>query len=245
VNKPRRTLRLTASALAVVASLGVVTASPASAAAGVRAAAAASCDVATVKTRVEAAIDRRLVTLDKLAHRVDTAKGLTSSDRSTLASQIAAEKTGLTSLRGHVAADADCPSLRTDAKSVVDDYRVYLVMEPKVHLVISADSITAVTNSDKISDAIAKLQDGIDKKQAQGKDVTQAQAHLDDMKAKVAAAKAAVANVTSSVIGLQPADYPGNRATIVAGRDSVRAGRTDLRAARADGRAVIADLRAS
>jgi hypothetical protein len=243
VNRSIRTLV----AATTVAGLGLVAPAGASASTArlTTAATADHCDVATVKTRVTAAIDRRLTTLDSLTSRTSQAGGVTDADRQTLLSQLSAEKNGLTGLKAHVASDTDCPTLRADAKSVVETYRVYLVMAPKVHLVIVADSITKITNSDKVADAEAKLQAGIDKKKNEGKDMTQAQADLNDMKAKIASARAAVASVSSSVINLQPTDYPGSRPTIVAGRDSVRAGRADLRSARADARAVIAILRSS
>jgi hypothetical protein len=242
VNRPIRTF----AALAAGMALGALALGPTAASAStarLTTAPTGDCDVAAVKTRVTAAIDRRIITLDSLTSRTNEAAGLTDADRHTLLSQLAAEKNGLSGLKAHVAADTDCPSLRADAKSVVETYRVYLVMAPKVHLVIAADSITKITNSDKVADSEAKLQAGIDKKKNEGKDMTQAQADLNDMKAKVASARAAVASVSSSVINLQPTDYPGNRTTIVAGRDSVRAGRADLRSARADARAVIAILR--
>ena len=68
---------------------------------------------------------------------------------------------------------------------MIGDYRVYLLMAPKVHLVVAADSITAITNSDRLADAETKLQAGIDKKKAQGMDTASAQASLDNMKSKV------------------------------------------------------------
>jgi hypothetical protein len=248
----RRIRTLTVGAVAGLSLLAPVAATAQTGSAGssgtsadTRTAAVDRCDVATVKTHITAAIDRRLTTLGTLTTRTTDARGLTASDRSTLQSQLAAEKSGLTSLRSHVAADTDCASLRTDAKSVVETYRVYLLMAPKVHLVIAADSVTAIVNSTKLADAEARLQDGIDKRKGAGKDMTQAQAQLDDMKAKVAAAQSAVASVSSSVINLEPSGYPGNRPAILAARDSVRAGRADLRAARADARAVIAALRAA
>ena len=176
---------------------------------------------AALKARGDVEIDRRLRTLADLTKRVQNAKHLTPANRDALATQLVAETSGLTALKAKIDADTDLATLRADLRAIVTQYRVYLLMDPKVHLVVAADrSLAAADAFDKV---FAKLdgKPGVD------------QAKLADAKAKVDDARKLAGGVPDSVIPLQPPDYPGNRPALESARDDLRTARQDLRAARA------------
>jgi hypothetical protein len=197
--------------------------------------------LSALKAAGHAAIARRLTLLSALTTRVTNAEHVSSSNRSTLLGQLSAAKSGLQALDSAISADATLAELRPDLHAIVDDYRVYVLVAPKVHLVLAAGRISDLTG---LFDAVAtKIQKAIDDAKAAGKDTAAAEAALADLKAKVAAARGAATGVAASVLPLTAGGYPGNRATLLSARDALRTARTDLRAARSDARNAIAALK--
>jgi hypothetical protein len=227
-------VKRTLASLVVIGGLTLAGTAPASA--------AGTTTAATVKARAHAAIERRLATLADLRSRVTGQARLTSGDRGQLLTQIDADSRGLTALDAKIQADTDRATLRTDVEAIVVDYRVYLLTVPKVHEVIAADTeLAAVTRLDAIA---ARLQAAIDAARAHGHDTTRAQADLDAMKAKVAAADGAAAPVPGQVLPLTPPNWAtADRPVLEAARTSLVDGRADLAAARDLAHQVVADLR--
>src|SRR5579875_3605367 len=83
------------------------------------------------RTWLEHALSRRLVTLHSLTRSVDSSRVLSASARSTLGSELQTETSGIQSLAASVT-EEPATQLRATAVTMVDTYRVYLVMAPKV-----------------------------------------------------------------------------------------------------------------
>jgi hypothetical protein len=198
-------------------------------------------DVGTVKVRAHEAIARRLDTLARLAPRARDNRYLSDAHRAALVDLIASQTGGLTALDAKIQADTDLETLKADVKSIVTDYRVYLLTVSKAHLVIGAD--TELAAAAKLDEVAARLQTKIDAATAAGKDVTAAQGHLDTMKAKVGDIRAAASSVPDAVLALVPQDYPGNKPALEAGQASLKTGRAATQAAREVARQVVADLK--
>ena len=197
----------------------------------------------SLKQACETAIDNRLSRITTLQNVLNGSQHVTSAHKSTLTSQLSAATSGLTGLKTKIDGDSDAATLRTDCRSIAEDYRIYVLVSPKVREVIVSDIETDIaTRLDAIA---AKIQSAIDKAKTNGKDVTTAQSDLDAMKTQIAAAKTAIGSVASSVIDLQPSDWPGAHDAMVTGRQSLRTGRNDLRSARDDGRNAVQALRQS
>jgi hypothetical protein len=79
-------------------------------------------------------IDKRLAHLAKLEQSVEASKSLSDTDKATLEQKLQGEVSGLQGLRQHVSSDTTAKDVKADAKSMVDDYRVYKVMTPQVHM---------------------------------------------------------------------------------------------------------------
>jgi hypothetical protein len=192
--------------------------------------------------RSDAAITRRLTTLAHDAELVQGATHLTAGDRSTLANLITNDQAGLSALKTKVDDDSTLAACRSDGMTIVTAYRIYVLVEPQVHLTIAADRLDAV--AERITDAGTRLQAIINRRRSQGKEVDPgAQDALNDLNAKVAAATAAAGPVPAEVLALTPSGYPGNRSTLMSARASLRTARQDLAQARADAARARALLR--
>jgi len=197
-----------------------------------------------LKQACESAIERRLDALGRLQGTVSSNTYLTAAHRSTLLGEIGAEVSGLTALRAKIAGDADRTTLVADCRSIVNDYRVYLLMLPKVHLMIAADAAVAI--GEKLDDLASRLQTDINKAKAAGKDTSDAQRDLDAMIAAASAGKTAASGVPALLnfaLPLNPADYAADHQDVVSARQAMAQGHEDFVHARDDARMVIADLK--
>jgi hypothetical protein len=188
-------------------------------------------------------IDRRLDTITKLQGLVANAGGLTDGDRTALQSQLTADTGGLTALRATINGETDVAALRADVGKIVTEFRIYLLMAPKTAEVIAADAeLAAIARLDTVT---TNLQARIDAAKAAGKDVTQAQADLDAMQAKLAQVSPLVSGIPAAVLPLTPAQYNDGSAkpVLTSARTSLRNGRALLVGARADALACRAALR--
>jgi len=231
---PLRT-RLTAVAIGV----GLVIAAPAAAWAGplrsgtatpTSSSAPARLDIETLRTKCLAAIDVRLPALAAAKADVASNPHLTGDHKAALTTNIDETTVRLQTLQGEIRADTDLAALRGHCRSIFEDNRVFALVLPRTRLVVGADTATAA--GAKLSDIAAKLADAIDKAKAAGRDVTQAKADLDAMKAQIASGVAAAGTVPGSVLGLTPADWNANHDVLTPARQQLRVARTDLRVAR-------------
>jgi hypothetical protein len=194
------------------------------------------------KRAVTARIDARLVALRAMTEAVNQAKRLTAAHRTELTNLLTATTAGLTALKSEVAAETTVAEVRADASRMIDDYRVYLLVAPKVHLTraldIEAASIEALRKAyDKLTVAVAAA------KQA-GKDVGDADAKLADLSKQLDAAGSTIAGKAETLLAIKPGpDAEAIKAAVKPIRESVKSARTSLRTAVADAKAVRAILR--
>lgn len=192
-------------------------------------------------SRGDKEIDRRLKTLNTLDSKINSAKKLSSSDKSTLSAEVNNEISALTSLKTKLDADTDLTTAKTDAQSIFSGYRVYALVVPKVQLVKTADDQQAAEG--RLTALASKLQSRIGDAKQKGKDVTSLQASLDDLNAKTTAAQAVSSSIESSVINLQPSDYNSNHTILGGDRDKLTAAQNDIKAAVADAKTIVSGLK--
>jgi hypothetical protein len=188
-------------------------------------------------------IDRRLATLDRLGGLVDEAGALTDAHKAALTTILDGAQTGLTALRAEVGADTTVADLRTDIRRIYTDFRVYVLDARQVRLVRGDDRVGAA--ADRLDAAVTRLTDAIAQAKAKGKDVTEAQGHLDAMVAAIAKARDEVAGDADAILAQTPAAWNAGTAKPIldAARASLSAAHTDLRTAASEARAVLAALR--
>lgn len=112
--------------------------------AGPAAAAPSAKSLDATKKAVTARIDLRLAALTKFSVALGEAKAVTSDHRSTLTGLIKDQTTGLSSLRGKVTGETTVKAVKADAKTMVDNFRVFILTGPKVHLTAAIDTELAV-----------------------------------------------------------------------------------------------------
>ncbi len=204
--------------------------------------------IARLKNKADTEIDRRLKTLNNLITRLNGTGGkvqkLSATNKATLIAQITSETTGLAALKTKIDSTtyATVTDLATDVKSIITDYRVYLLIAKKVGIIVAADSELAA--ADRLSDLATKLQDKINTAKTAGTDVTSMQALHDDMMTKINDAKAKANAVETAVLALQPNDYNENNDVLSGPIANLKAGRQNLLAAKSDAQTIIDDLKA-
>lgn len=215
-----------------------------------RAAARQHPSVDTLRTLGECEIDRRLATLAALDTRVGGSATITVEHKVQLReanglnpASFAAETAGLAELRGQIVAETDLSKLKAEIGQIAPDFRVYLLVVPKTRLVGAADAAGAAVG--RLTTVSSRLQAAIDKAKAGGRDVTAAQAALDDLKAKTDQASGLVAPLAATLMPLSPSDWNSGAAkpALTAARTAIQQARGLLKAARADAAQVVSLLR--
>ena len=189
-------------------------------------------------------INRRFTTLTDLSARITASKVMTSAHKSTLQSEIASTRSGLTALKATIDSETVIAALKADIVKIATDYRVYVLVVPQVHLVNGADGVLAAQS--KFADINTRLSARIAAAKAAGKDTTAAQASLDAMNAAVTKAVALATPLPAALLPLTPAQYNGGTAgPILAGaRTALGQARDQLKAAVAAAAACRAALNA-
>ncbi|MGD0861574.1 MAG: hypothetical protein ABSA21_02285 [Candidatus Limnocylindrales bacterium] len=198
--------------------------------------------VAALRAFGNCEIARRQATLTTLAAAVRGSKVLTASDRSALASMIAADSSGLATLKTAISGTVSLPTLKLEIVAIASKYRVYLLLGPQVYLTNAADGVLALQPA--LSGLAADLARRIAAAQASGADVTAAQAALDAMNSETAAAMSLASPVPGMLLPLTAADWNGGTAgpVIVRARSALVAAGADLRSAVSHARAALAGL---
>jgi hypothetical protein len=187
---------------------------------------------AAAKAYVEGQLTARQQRLSNLTSEVSAASDLTSSDKATLTGDLANETSGIDALVTKVPGDTTWAELLADAKSMVQQYRVFVVMSPQVHETIAADTATAVCT--KLQADEPQIEALINYEQSQGKNVTAAQTAYEGLVAQVSAAQSDVSGISAAVLGTSPAGYPGNASIFSNAHSSLIQARTALKTARSD-----------
>lgn len=120
------------------------------------------------------------------------------------------------------------------------DYLVYVMEDPKIEEVLAADGVTRVNSA--FVTVIPELQGLINVSPAASSVKATAQADLTDLSGKVSASRTSIAGVTTSVINLVPARWPGDATTLTNAWHRISAAGTNLAAARADVSSILALL---
>jgi hypothetical protein len=197
--------------------------------------------VPSAKTLVDSRIDGRLHTLDALKVAIAGATNLTSGHRSTLSTLVSTDTTGLTALRGKVDGETTLQAIRDDERSMIVDYRIYLLVVPKVRFAIASDDETVAIG--RLQDAKGKLTTAIADAQGKGKDVSAEQAELTDLTNQIAAAQSALAGKADTLLTVAPSpDAAAMTAAVSPVRAAVHAARSDIGKGVADAKQIRKQL---
>ncbi|MDE3206473.1 MAG: hypothetical protein KGQ66_19880 [Acidobacteriota bacterium] len=186
-----------------------------------------------VQAKLESELQARVQVLGQLTSSVGSDQTLSPQDKTALSGLLSNETSGINQLLATVEAatpqNTTVAQLRADAKTMVDQYRVYLVMARQVHLTEAADAQTTVetkleNNESRIQGAITKAGNPPDAVAAYNDLVTQV----------THATQATGAANIPAVLAVTPQGYPGDEGPLTAARSSLGQAGTDLTAARGD-----------
>lgn len=193
-----------------------------------------------VKALATARIDGRLETLRALQLAVNNARHLTGADRSTLSGLLASDISGLTALRGKVSGESAASAVRDDETAMVDQYRVYMLVVPKVHLTnafdIEASAVAALQKAhDALAARLAKRPGGV---------TSAEQAQLADLETQLHNAQQAESGQVATLLAIQPgADANAIHSALSPLVSAAKSARKDLKQARDDAKQLRADLK--
>jgi peptidoglycan hydrolase CwlO-like protein len=197
--------------------------------------------LSTIKTKCDTAVKTRVSALQGDITKINSDATITSSDKASLLATASSDISGLQSLDTTIQGDTTVQQARSDCQKIVNDYRVFVLFEPQVHLTISTDRLTVAVAkvqvmSSKLATIVGKITDPTQK--------AAAQAALTDFNSKLAAAQSSLGGL-SGVLGLTPSDYPGNKSALQSLQSALQAIRGDLQALRGDIRTIRDAVKAS
>lgn len=202
-------------------------------------AATTGSDTAAGLTKAKAAvtdgITGRLTDLAKMQTALTGYKEVPDTTRATLTQLLSADVSGLTALKTKVAGETTEAAVRADGKAMVDDYRVYILVAPKVHLTHALDvESAALARLVKVHDALAdRLAKDPSADTQANKDL------LADMTASIQAGGSAVAGKDATLLALQPGpDGKGLTASVKEVGAAAKSARDDIKKAVGDAKKV-------
>jgi len=192
-------------------------------------------------------IARRISSLTDLGGKVDALTKVTDAEKSAVAALVSSEITNLNALKAKIDAETDLTVLKTDIKSIANEYRIYMLVIPVSRIQVAADKIDAVVST--YGALSGKLATRIAAAQSAGKDVTSLNASLSDMNAKTSDASTQASAAVSLVATLKPDNddqsvMQSNQAAIKSARAKIQTALADLKAARQDAGTIVKGLAA-
>ncbi|MDW3220886.1 MAG: hypothetical protein R8F63_19965 [Acidimicrobiales bacterium] len=196
-----------------------------------------------LKRACHEAIDKRLDDLARAQARVEHVVALTPAHELAIDGIIDSTQTGLTVLQNQVEAADEPQAVIRLCATVAPGYRVYLVVLPQTHLTVGADRSQAAVRAG--SDVIDQLDEALERAEAAGVDISEAQALRDQSLIHLDAANAANDGVADAVLAVTPQSFNDGVGGPVldAARSDLRTTHAELEAASDDAKAAAAALR--
>jgi hypothetical protein len=194
-----------------------------------------------LRNRAEKEISRRLDFLNQLITKISGIKKLSAAEKTSLQTQIQTQIDRLTALQTKINADTDNTTLKTDVKSIISNYYIFLFFRVQVNLLIAADRVS--TTAVNFSQIYNKLQTRISQAQAAGDDVTQLNILLVDMNTKINDTNTQVSAAQTEIIPLTAVGYPGNKTTLQDAKTKIQTAVQDLKTAYQDAVSIRQNLK--
>ena len=190
-----------------------------------------------LKRRALEAIDKRLDAIAHWTEQVEASEHLEAGHRARLLAELSATTRGLNALAADIEAATTYSELGGLIPKIVEDYWVFALLGPKVHLVVAADVMAHI--SGRFEEAASSIQEAIDRIEEAGYDPSKAQAALDRMTAHLVAASTLIGPVPGTVLAIQPADMPEAGAELRNAQADLRSAAEELRAAHKAGHQAV------
>lgn len=159
-----------------------------------------SAELTRIQARADKMIQDRLTSLQNLLTRVQNDKQLSTDEKTSLTTDINTAIANLTALKTKIDADTDAATALADAKSIVTSYRIYVVFEPKIRLLVTIDNLQ--TASARVAALVTKVQTLLTDLKNQGKDTTGAQNALNDISTQLTSINTTLATDKALIQGV-------------------------------------------
>ena len=190
----------------------------------------------TLKQKAEKEIDRRVTSMNDLITKINTTNKLSQAQKDSFDVTLQTNISNLTTLRAKIDADTNIDTLRVDVKAIIEQYRIFAILEPQIRLLKSSDIIDA--SIVKMNSIASKINIKILQLQSKGKNVTSLEMTYSDLLVKLADAKVQSDGVNNSVISLTPSSYPATNQFKQA-RSDLKQANLDLKGAREDIKSIM------
>ncbi len=201
-------------------------------------------DLEALKARALEAIDRRLQRIDRLEEAVRSSEHVTPEHRDELLAELDRSAAGLRDLAAQIDAAETAEELRELIPKIATDYRIFVLVTPKVKEVLVADAM--VDLADRFDEAAEKIADAIERAAEAGYDVSEAEAALERMVSLIDQAESLAEGVPPSVLPLTPSQWPDPAQGVIReAHDDLVEARSAFRGARQAAHDAVAALRAA
>ncbi len=194
-------------------------------------------NLTTIKSIADKEITRRITSLNNLITRISQMSKLQTESKNALIGSANSQISELTNLKTQIDAESNAEALKAERKSILTQYRIYMLFIPKVHILAAGDRISEITD---IYEALSvKLQTKINELKINGTDTTKLQNALIDMNQKYTEARVQIQNAQALVTPLvpdngDPSKMNGNKYALEAAWKAIKQAMSDLKDARAD-----------
>lgn len=173
-----------------------------------RAATRQSNKLQNIITRSNTLISNRLTSLNALSTRVQDDSRLSSSEKSSLSSNIQTDISGLTALKTKIDGDTDATTARADEKTIITSYYVYAAFEPKMRYLIVLNNLQLTTST--MQALVPQLQNLINTLKNQGSDTSQLQSLLNDISSQLQTINSTVSADITTVQNIPTTSSPAS-----------------------------------
>lgn len=203
--------------------------------------------MANQRDRAQQEITRRIDALNGLITRIQDMKNVSVASKASLNSQVQSIISNLNTLETKINTDTDEATLKADFKSVVDSYRIFMLVLPRTRIMASADRLTTINNSLNIVGT--KLQTRINEAQTAGKDVTSLLTTLADYSSKVSDSLTQATAADAHIANLVPDQgdktiMDSNTTALKQSRSDLKVAQQDIVTARQDAKTIMQGLKA-
>lgn len=199
--------------------------------------------ITNLQERANREIDRRVSSLGKLNSKINSIAKISAEQKKSLTDEILKNQRDLMMLKNKIAQDTELATLKNDAKSIVDSYKIYGVLMPKINLLASINRTD--TARMKLSQLVIKLENQIKVLKDSGKDVNAMESSLAEMKTSLGGAETKIAGLQEKIMAVTPADYPGNKSVLTEGKNNLALAKKDVNDARSDAGKIIEIMKAT
>lgn len=190
------------------------------------------------KQRSTNEIEIRVDNLRQLIPQVNARKNLTIEQKAQFVSEIQSEIDKLQELKNNILVEGDQDVLGINIMSVSDSYRFYALFRAKIRIIAASDLMDGLIN--KLENVSLFLHEQILKDNNSGSlDVVSTYNRLIS---KLDDARNQSKSAFSTVISLEPSEYPNNMPQLASAREMIKSGSNSIKAAQSDMRRIIKTL---